>query len=251
MQWDIVSPFVGFRYSEDYGKTWIKCPHDGFKPLFPEKNTDSERVKFGAPHVVDFGKGMEHSPDGYAYMVGHGSSANDTKPRIANAGWVSGDQIYLCRMKPSPQTINDIKQYEFFAGKDKKGNSLWAKDISQSKPLVEWNNNMGCVTITYNPYIKKYIMCITDGIDGMGVMNTYFLESDQITGNWKIISYWKNFGPQAYFVNLPSKFMYKNGKMWLCFSGNYWSDPLKYIAEPYGSDYGMCLFELELIMDKK
>ena len=28
------------------------------------------KVKFGAPHFVDFGQELEHSPDGKAYLVG-------------------------------------------------------------------------------------------------------------------------------------------------------------------------------------
>ena len=52
-------------------------------------------VKIGAPHFVDFGKNMEHSPDGNAYLVGHGAEYPDKEPRVANLSWISGDQIYL------------------------------------------------------------------------------------------------------------------------------------------------------------
>ncbi|GHU63186.1 hypothetical protein FACS1894123_05460 [Bacteroidia bacterium] len=37
-------------------------------------------VKIGSPHFVDFGKNMEYSPDGKAYMVAHGAEINDSKP---------------------------------------------------------------------------------------------------------------------------------------------------------------------------
>ena len=61
---------------------------------------------------------MEHSPDGKAYLVGHGAVEPDAKPRYANLSWISGDQIYLTRVTPSPETINDSSKYEYFAGLD-------------------------------------------------------------------------------------------------------------------------------------
>ena len=39
--------------------------------------------------------------------------------------------------------------------------------------------------------------------------DTYFLESDSITGPWHYVTYMSKFGPEAYFVNHPSKFMAK------------------------------------------
>jgi hypothetical protein len=32
---------------------------------------------------------------------------------------------------------------------------------------------MGCVTVTYNPVLKKYIMRVTDGGNTVSRMNTY------------------------------------------------------------------------------
>jgi hypothetical protein len=59
------------------------------------------------------------------------------------------------------------------------------------KPLLEGDNNMGCVTVTYNPVRKKYLMCVTDGGDTASRMNTYLLEADRLDGDWKIIAYLK------------------------------------------------------------
>ena len=36
LNWDILGPFVGFRYSKDFGKTWTDTPHTPSKPLFGE-----------------------------------------------------------------------------------------------------------------------------------------------------------------------------------------------------------------------
>ncbi len=52
-------------------------------------------VKMGCPHFVDFGRNMEHSPDGKAYLVGMGAEENDPKPRYANLSWITADQALL------------------------------------------------------------------------------------------------------------------------------------------------------------
>ncbi len=219
----------------------------------PESGKDGNQVKLGTPHFVDFGRNMEYSPDGKAYLVGHGAIENDPLPRVANNSWVAGDAVYLARVTPSVENINDISKYEFYAGTDNNNNALWTNNFSDIKPLLTWNNRMGCTTITYNPVLKKYIMCTTDGWPGMKDMNTYLLEADQITGPYKLITYMKNFGRQAYFVNLPSRFIDNGGrKAWMSYSANfnqvYFRDRTK--ADPIGSRYAWNLQEC-LLLDNK
>ena len=91
------------------------------------------------------------------------SRKNDNPYRFYNVSWITGDQIYLIRVSPSIENINNDSRYEFYAGKDAKGNPVWTNDFKKIRPLLEWDNNMGCVTITYNAPLKKYLMCITDG----------------------------------------------------------------------------------------
>jgi len=251
--WAICGPLPGFAISKDYGKTWTPCPFDLDNPLMPESGKDGNQVKLGTPHFVDFGRNMEYSPDGKAYLVGHGAIENDPLPRVANNSWVAGDAVYLARVTPSVENINDISKYEFYAGTDNNNNALWTNNFSDIKPLLTWNNRMGCTTITYNPVLKKYIMCTTDGWPGMKDMNTYLLEADQITGPYKLITYMKNFGRQAYFVNLPSRFIDNGGrKAWMSYSANfnqvYFRDRTK--ADPIGSRYAWNLQEC-LLLDNK
>ncbi|MFT7035263.1 MAG: hypothetical protein ACJA2S_003785 [Cyclobacteriaceae bacterium] len=254
VNWPWMGPFVGFRYSSDYGHSWVKTKQTPKKPLFGENGINGYPVKIGAPHFVDFGKNMEHSPDGKAYLVAHGADTTDTKWRFWNDSWITGDQIYLSRVTPSIENINDISKYEFYGGKDEKGKPIWTKDFKEIKPLLEWNNNMGCVTITYNAPLKKYLMCVTDGGNTVSKMNTYILESDRLDGDWKIISYMKDFGEQAYFVNIPSKFISKDGKeMWLLYSGNFAKDwnGQKIVENPPGSHYGMVFQKIQLLKKEK
>ena len=102
------------------------------------------------------------------------------------------------------------------------GKPVWTHEFKQIKPLLEWNNNMGCVTATYVAPLKKYLMFVTDGGNTCSRMNTYVLESSSLTGPWRLVTYMKSFGEQGYFVNLPSKFIASDGRTaWLCYSGNF------------------------------
>lgn len=251
--WPVLGPMPGFRISTDYGKTWTDTPHTPAKPLFPEPAKFMGPLKIGAPKFVDFGKNMEHSPDGKAYLVAFGAEKDDSKPRYANLSWISGDQIYLIRVVPSTENINDESKYEYFAGHDEKGGPIWSYDFEDIKPLLEWNNNMGCVTITYNAPLKKYLMCVTDGWPTVAKMNSYILESDKITGPWRLVTYMKEFGEQGYFLNFPSKFISEDGyTLWLCYSANFsqgWNN-IQLKTNPPGSRYGLVLQQVKLLNPK-
>jgi len=271
--WPNLGPMPGFQISRDYGKTWEPSPLTPDKPLFPEPRVFLGPVKMGAPHFVDFGKNIEHSPDGKAYLLGMGALENDPMPRPcitpgepgkpfqtadgcadnfahANLSWITADQVYLARVRPSPETINDIAAWEFFAGHDGAGQPVWANNFEQIKPLIEWNNHMGCVTATYVPGLKKYLMCITDGWPTVAKMDSYILEADVITGPWRMVCYLKDFGEQGYFLNFPSKFISTDGQtLWLCYSANFspgWNG-VELGVHPAGGRYGLCLHELQLL----
>ena len=248
--WPWLGPLVGFRISTDFGRTWKETPHTPAKSLFGENGLWGEPVKIGAPHFVDFGKNMEQSPDGNAYLVAHGAADPDPKPRFANLSWISGDQIYLLRVKPSIETINDASKYEFFGGHDNQGRPVWTRHFREIKPLIDWNNSTGVVTLTYNAPLRRYLMCVTDGWPTYKQMHTYILESTAITGPWKLVTYMKNFGEQAYFVNIPAKFIGPDGrKLWLAYSANFargWNN-VPILSNPPGSRYGLVLQEMVLL----
>lgn len=270
--WPNLGPMPGFQISYDLGASWIPSPLSPANPLFPEPEEYLGPVKMGAPHFVDFGQNMEHSPDGKAYMLGMGAVDSDPQPRPciipgspgegfqsrencqedfahANLSWITGDQIYLARVVPSPETINNLSAYEFFAGHGPDNEPIWSTRFEEIKPLIEWNNHMGCVTATFVPGLKKYLMCITDGWPTVTTMDSYILEADQITGPWRIVVYMKDFGEQAYFLNFPSKFISDDGKkLWLCYSANFspgWNG-VELDVNPPGGRYGLSLHEVIL-----
>ncbi len=286
-----LGPMPGFQISYDLGKSWVDSPHSAVNPLFPEPSEYLGPVKMGAPHFVDFGRNMEHSPDGKAYLIAMGASENDPHPRPCahggpceermhlelrsgelaspdraiyerafrevegkpfahgNLSWIAADQIYLARVTPSPATINDLRAYEFFAGHDEHGQARWTSDFRAIKPLLDWNNNLGCVTVTFVPGLGKYLMCVTNGWPSTLKMSSFILEADTLTGPWRMVVYMKDFGEQAYFLNFPSKFISPDGKrMWLCYSTNFISTALgsELKTNPPGGRYGLSLHEVVL-----
>jgi hypothetical protein len=250
LNWDVLGPLVGFRYSLDFGKIWHDTPHSPADPLFGEPAAPGGKVKMGSPHFVEFGKYMQYSPDGNAYLVGHGATDPDPSPRPANLSWITGDQIYMARVKPNIDNINNRAKYEFFAGYDAHQRPIWTRDFAGIKPLIDWNNNCGCVTMTYNAPLRKFLMCITDGGNTISKFNTYILESDHVAGPWKLVVYMRAFGEQAYFVNIPSKFISQDGRTaWLCYAANFTNGYLHthYHDNPPGGGYGMILQEIKLL----
>jgi hypothetical protein len=205
--------------------------------------------QLGVMHFVDFGKNMRHSPDGKAYIVGHGNAPNTPHPKLGAVSWLSGNAIYLIRVSISPETVNDASRYEFFAGYDEAGKPRWTRHYSQMKPMLEWINHLGSVTVTYNPVLKKYLMCIADGWPSTRMISTILMESDNVAGPWRMVCYLKDFGTQGYFVNIPSKFIQSDGEtFWLCYSANFTNGWLQthYRSDPSGSRYGLCVQEVRL-----
>jgi hypothetical protein len=247
--WPWLGPFVGFRWSTDFGQTWTQTPCTPEKPLFGEQALHGEPVKIGAPHFVDLGRNLQHSPDGKAYLVAQGASDGANR-RYAFDSWITADQVYLIRVTPGIRNMNDPGKYEFFSGNDARGRALWTSDFARIKPIAEWRDHMGCVTMTYNAPLKKFLMCVTDGGTTVSRYNTYVLESAGLTGPWKLVSHMTNFGEQAYFVNIPSKFIRPEGRsLWLCYAANFSSGwgGITFKSLPPGSRYGLCLQEVRLL----
>jgi hypothetical protein len=146
--------------------------------------------------------------------------------------------------------MNEAAKYEFFTGLDEQGKGIWSGEFGRIKPIAAWRDNMGCVTMTYDAPLRKYLMCVTDGGNTVSYFNTYILEANRCTGPWKLVSYLKHFGEQAYFVNVPSKFIGTDGRtLWLCYAANFsqgWNG-VRFQSLPPGSRYGMCLQEVKLL----
>jgi hypothetical protein len=205
--WCYLCPFTSIRISNDKGNTWIdsrRTMTSYTDNLFGETCVNNTKVKIGAPHAVDFGQENMHSPDGRLYMISTGAEDPDSYE-----SWMQGSSIYLSRTiasPPDPLTINTAAAWEFYNTQT----STWVTSISDSSPLFVWPNRTGVVTMSFHPTLQKYIVVISTPTDGNSMVkdfDTYFLECDTMFGPFKLISYITSFGPEAYFVHIPGKFM--------------------------------------------
>jgi hypothetical protein len=205
-------------------------------------------------HFVDFGKELVHSPDGRAYAVAHGSAGD--KP----AEWGNGDSVYLLRVEPTCERINDPAGWEFFAGHGANGQPVWSSRIADLKPLLTWEDKLGLAHVVYNAPLKKYLMWISPLLqsdtyiinvgptDRFSAEGSLLLESDSLLGPWYLVQYFRALGPNAYCICFPSKFISPDGKRaWLWCSANYtnMSDP----GQPKGMRYAAHVREVELVME--
>ena len=109
----------------------------------------------------------------------------------------------------------------------------------------------------------EYLMCVgtpteRSGVGSMGgTFDTYILESDAITGPFRIVSYLQAFGPQAYFVNLPTFAMgdapadargsgYLDAR--LSYSSNFGLRDKALAPQPKGSGYAWDLLPVRLLL---
>jgi len=142
--------------------------------------------------------------------VGHGAD-KEYQPQA----WMHGSQVYMARttQEVSPETMSDGKYWEYFGGYSGSNHSLptWVPDVADAAPLFTWENKTGVVTLTYVSSLRRFVMVVgtptnPSGVGSMeGTFDTYFLESTAITGPFRMVTYLKEFGPQAYFANIPSK----------------------------------------------
>ena len=72
------------------------------------------------------------------YIVAHGA----TDPEGSHS-WCLGDQIYMARVTPSPETINDRRAWEYFAGHDSEGKAKWTRNWHDVQPILDWPAHMG------------------------------------------------------------------------------------------------------------
>ena len=186
----MLGPFIGFRTSHTRGETWTQEPAlTPTNSIFKEETNGGGVIRVGAPHFVDFGKDMQHSPDGRAYMVAHGGVPSCLH---CPAGWIVGSAVYLMRTRsaPSPETINDADSWEFYSGNTSLGDS-WTPNVNESKPLFEWANHTGVTTITYSARLKRYLMCVSTSKQYVQeqLFDSYIMESAALTGPWRLIDY--------------------------------------------------------------
>lgn len=242
-----LGPFAGFHTSTDGGNSWSMSPHGPNNFLFGSGdpvNGQNGRVRFGQMYMVDYGKNQNHSPDGKLYFVSNGSLDSDPTLDAMN-----DDSVYLCRVSPSQANLNNGSAYEFYAG-----NGNWSTDIAAAQPIVTWDDHISGATVVYNPGLNKYLMtCYRQHYTVNGAQtlwatdDTYIMESDSLTGPYKMVQYFTSFGPQAYYPNIPSKFISGDGKSaWMWYGANFYPS-FSIPEDPVGAGYRMTEQEIRFL----
>jgi hypothetical protein len=149
------------------------------------------------------------------YLISHGS--NDSFPGSTQGGWEQwdeGDQLYLARIAITPDNVNDVNSWEFWAGDGQGGGWVCgqADGLQRAQPLFTWLNKTGCTFMTYVPALGKYLTIISTPSEPPAhtseVNNdVYTLESEHMTGPFYLVEYLNQWGPTAYFPDFPSKFL--------------------------------------------
>ncbi len=196
------------------------------------------KAKFRVPRAVVYGQDNSLSPDGKIYLVSHGFSSGTGTNNRAN-----GDALYLCRVDSGIENVIDHTKYEFWNG------SSWAPTVEEARPFLDWPDNLGGATITWNPGLEKYILVVHhNNHTGIGDVaeehRTIIMESDKITGPYKTIHYMVDWGPGSYFGNIPAKYISEDGKTaWLVISANCWAEP----ANPPQCIYSCSMHEFKFV----
>ncbi|NSW58235.1 MAG: hypothetical protein HPY44_19690 [Armatimonadetes bacterium] len=199
------------------------------------------------PHFVDLGRDCEWATDNYVYMTCHGSEG--LKP----PEWANGDSVYLLRCPARFEDIIRADGWEFYAGKSQQREDLWSHAVIDARPLLTWTDRLGHAYVVYNKPLGRYIMCISPLVvkdnESDSPHKLYsaegclLLESEQITGPWSIFQYLGGFGPNAYAMSMPSKFISPDGRRaWLLYSAGWGAEGLP--ADPPGSTYAACFQEI-------
>jgi hypothetical protein len=199
------------------------------------------------PHFVDFGKNGEWNRDGFVYMTCHGSEG--AKP----PEWANGDSIYLLRCQARYDEIISPSGWEFYAGQAGNGRDRWTRKATEAKPILTWADKLGHAYVVYNKPLQRYILAVSP----LSVKDNEFgkpaklyaaegcllLEAEKLTGPWRVFQFLGGFGPNAYAMSIPSKFISADGRRaWLLYSAGWGAETLP--PNPEGSAYAACWQEI-------
>ena len=227
-----LGPFVGFRYSTDEGTTWKEGKDSNNQVLTTSRGlfgeTPKDSIKIGAPHVVDHGPESSLSPDGYIYMVAMGCLAESSSDPTYNCSWISGDAIYVTRIKMDslqsnvPDTLNDERNWEYAMG----NTGQWSASLSNTAPIFTWRGRVGTTTATYwKEQGGHYLWCVTTPTRMPSTVDTFdsyvMISNDLVASKgMRLITYMPKFGQEIYFLSIPSIWLNRTHGV-MVFSANF------------------------------
>jgi len=199
---------VGFiARSTDGGISWTNVTTPG--ELFSGR--------FASPVFVSCGRANDQGclQDGYQYIFFPASFDGQSY-------WDNNDCAYLARALPG-ETLWQPSSYTFFSGFSADGGVIWTNDSLLAQPVMQFGNMLGENAVTYNPYLKKYLLANYGFIDNNGkprpwhtqpFMNPHrtqllLLEADAPWGPWRMFHRDDNsaLAPGLYTPTFPSAYL--------------------------------------------
>ena len=216
----------------------------------------SAPIRMGVPRFADLGPDLTYSPDGRAYLIAKGCSANDG----LHCSFMTGDAAFLARtagpmaaLVDSPASLNNASTWEFYAGLGAAGAAVWTPTLAEASPLFEWPGTVGGLTLTYMPTRARFIIVVNLPSDHVrptdASFDTYVLEAPAITGPYALVSYMPSLGPQMYFQHISSASWSADGRTGALFSSGNWDGACATQgSNPPGERYGLVTTEFTLLL---
>jgi hypothetical protein len=173
-------------------------------------------TSFGCPTFLNFGRNYAGARDAFVYIYSHdGDSA-----------YLPANRMVLARVPRGK--IRDRAAYEFFQGRDERGQPRWTKAIDERGAVFEHKGRCCRSAITYDAGLKRYLWVqITPGTQG-AKLDTRFAggfgvyDAPEPWGPWTTAFFTEEWdvGPGD-SASFPAKWMSDDGKtLHLVFSGD-------------------------------
>jgi CubicO group peptidase (beta-lactamase class C family) len=195
-------------WSADHGQTWTW----GLKL----------DTSFGCPTFLNFGRNYAGAWDDFVY----------TYSQDGPGAYQPYDGVVLARAPKS--RLHELVAYEFYAGDDGHGASVWTKEIEKRQPTFRYPGHCERLDVVYDPGLKRYLMTVDFGHGkGWGLF-----DAPEPWGPWTVAWSTTDWGQgETHDYRLPSKWISPDGtELWLVFSGRKANDAFcvrRMVLEPY------------------
>jgi hypothetical protein len=167
--------YIELVRSTDHGATWTKAPWRWWR----EDNLI-------IPTFLVHGRNNAGARDGYVYSY-------FIRPRDVN---VTQKEFDLAVHRPGALFLARVRRDQIFAGRDayewfagmKNGHAQWGP-LAGKQPVLENPEGTGwCVSASYNPGLRRYLVGTEHGITSKSLMVLY--DAPEPWGPWTTVRYW-------------------------------------------------------------
>ena len=169
--------------------------------------------EFGHPAFVNFGRNYAGARDQYVYAVSHDHPS----------AYETADHFVLMRVPKD--RIRDRSEYEFFVGRDERGEPVWSGSVADRGPVFANEAQCRRSSVSYNPGLRRYLWWqqLTTGDSDTRFEGGFGLyDAPEPWGPWTTVFFTDRWdvGPGD-LGHFPTKWMSQDGRTcWMVFSGS-------------------------------